>query len=68
MAVAAALFFGYRHAYYQGLYGFVATGAVGAGLGFFYIWIGKRNLLPQILAHGYMNSLGFTLRFLGLRD
>ncbi len=64
----AAVFFGYRHAYYQGAYGFVVTGVIGFALGLFYIWIGKNNLLPQILAHGYMNSIGFTARFLGLRD
>lgn len=64
----AAVFFGYRHAYYQGSFGFVVTGAIGFGLGLIYIWFGKNNLWPQILAHGYMNSIGFTLRFLGLRD
>ncbi len=65
--VLAAIFFGYRHAYYQGAYGFVVTGTIGLGLGIIYVWFGKSNLLPQILAHGYMNSLGFTMRFLGLR-
>jgi len=65
--VLAAVFFGYRHAYYQGLYGFVVTGTIGLGLGLFYVWVGKKNLLPQILAHGAMNSLGFTMRFLGIR-
>jgi len=65
--VVAAVFFGYRHAYYQGLYGFVVTGTIGLGLGLFYVWVGKKNLLPQILAHGAMNTLGFTARFLGVR-
>ena len=64
----AAVFFGYRHAYYQGAYGFVVIGTIGFALGLFYVWIGKNNLLPQILAHGYMNSIGFTMRFLGLRE
>ncbi len=64
----AAIFFGYRHAYYQGAYGFVVTGVIGFGLGLVYVWFGKNNLLPQILAHGYVNSIGFTMRFLGLRD
>lgn len=64
----AAIFFGYRHAYYQGMFGFVVTGIIGFGLGLVYIWFGRNNLWPQILAHGYMNSLGFTMRFLGLRD
>lgn len=65
--VAAAVFFGYRHAYYQGLFGFVVTGTIGLGLGLFYVWVGRKNLMPQILAHGAMNSLGFTMRFLGMR-
>lgn len=69
LAVAiAAVFFGYRHAYYQGLFGFVVTGSIGVALGVIYVWFGKRNLLPQILAHGYMNTIGFTMRFLGLRE
>ncbi len=69
LAVAiAAVFFGYRHAYYQGLFGFVVTGAIGVALGAIYVWFGKTNLLPQILAHGYVNSIGFTMRFLGLRE
>lgn len=65
--VLAAVFFGYRHAYYQGLYGFVVTGVIGLGLGIVYVWIGRKNLLPQILAHGYMNTISFTLRFLGIK-
>lgn len=64
----AAIFFGYRHAYYQGPYGFVVTGTIGFALGFIYVWLGRTNLWPQILAHGYMNTLGFTMRFLGLRE
>lgn len=65
--VLAALFFGYRHAYYQGPYGFVVTGFIGLMLGGIYVWFGKKNLWPQILAHGYMNTIGFTLRFLGVK-
>lgn len=66
--VVAAIFFGYRHAYYQGPFGFVVTGSIGLAFGLFYMWIGKNNLLPQILAHGYMNSISFTLRFVGLKE
>lgn len=65
--VIAAVFFGYRHAYYQGAYGFVVTGVIGLGLGLFYVWVGRKNLLPQILAHGATNSIGFTMRLLGLK-
>lgn len=63
----AAIFFGYRHAYYQGPFGFVVTGVIGFGLGLIYVWFGKNNLLPQILAHGYVNSISFTMRFLGIK-
>ncbi|WP_262694610.1 CPBP family intramembrane glutamic endopeptidase [Kordiimonas aquimaris] len=63
----AAVFFGYRHAYYQGPFGFVVTGVIGLMLGIIYVWFGKNNLWPQILAHGYMNTISFTMRFLGLR-
>ena len=66
--VIAAVFFGYRHAYYQGPNGFIVTGIIGLALGFFYVWIGRNNLMPQILAHGYANSIGFTMRFLGLKE
>lgn len=66
--VLAALFFGYRHAYYQGPYGFVVTGFIGLALGGIYVWFGKNNLIPQILAHGYMNTISFTMRFLGLKS
>ena len=65
--ILAATFFGYRHAYYQGWYGFVTTGVIGLGLGIFYLWVGKRNLWPQIMAHGVVNTISFTFRFLGLR-
>lgn len=66
--VLAAIFFGYRHAYYQGPFGFIVTGVIGLGLGFVYVWIGRNNLLPQILAHGYVNSISFTMRYLGLKE
>jgi hypothetical protein len=63
--VGLALFFGYRHYYYQGGYGAIVTGMIGLALGMLYLWFGRRNLLPLIIAHGVMNSLSQTLRFLG---
>ena len=66
--VISSAFFGYRHAYYQGWYGALITGAGGFAFGVFYLWFGRRNVLPLILAHGMFNSLGQTFRFLGIED
>lgn len=64
----SSAFFGYRHAYYQGWHGALVTGAGGFAFGLFYLWFGRRNILPLILAHGAFNSLAQTLRFLGIED
>lgn len=66
--VFSAVFFGYRHYYYQGMNGALKTGAAGLALGLLYLWFGRRNILPLALAHGALNSLGMTLRFLGIDD
>ena len=66
--LASAIFFGYRHYYYQGLHGALITGGIGLIFGCLYIWFGRRNILPLILAHGAINSLAQTLRFLGMGD
>lgn len=63
-----ALFFGYRHYYYQGMHGALITGAGGLAFGLFYLWFGRKNILPLILAHGAFNSLAQTFRFLGIED
>lgn len=63
--VLAAVFFGYRHYYYQGMHGAIVTGLIGLLFGLVYIWIGRRNILPLILAHGAANSIAQTSRFLG---
>jgi membrane protease YdiL (CAAX protease family) len=63
--IALSGFFGYRHYYYQGSQGAVVTGAIGLALGIMYLWFGKRNLLPLIIAHGAVNSISQTQRFLG---
>ncbi|WP_420429683.1 type II CAAX prenyl endopeptidase Rce1 family protein [Kordiimonas sp.] len=62
----ASVFFGYRHVYYQGLNGGLVTGSIGLGLGLLYIWFGRSNIMPLILAHGAINSLGMTMRYLGI--
>lgn len=66
--VLAACFFGYRHYYYQGMHGALVTGCIGLSLGIYYVKRGRHNLWPMFLAHGFVNSLGFTLRFLGIED
>lgn len=64
----SSVFFGYRHAYYQGWHGALVTGAGGFAFGVFYLWFGRRNIMPLILAHGAFNTLGQTFRFLGIKD
>lgn len=63
--VLAAVFFGYRHYYYQGMNGALVTGGIGLVFGLIYIWFGRRNILPLALAHGLANSISQTQRFLG---
>lgn len=65
---ASSAFFGYRHAYYQGMHGALITGAGGFAFGALYLWFGRRNLIPLIFAHGTFNTLSQTVRFLGLED
>lgn len=60
----AALLFGYVHFYYQGLTGLVNATAIGLIFGTFFL-LYKRNLWPLVLAHGSINSLGFTSDFMG---
>ena len=66
--IASSAFFGYRHAYYQGVHGALITGAGGFAFGLMYIWFGRTNIMPIILAHGVFNTLGQTFRFLGIED
>ena len=60
----AALLFGYVHFYYQGLAGFVNAGVIGVIFGTYFL-LYKRNLWPLVIAHGFINSLGFTSEFMG---
>lgn len=64
--VFAAVFFGYRHYYYQGMHGALTTGAIGLTFGILYVWFGKRNIWPLVLAHGSINSMNHTARYLGI--
>ncbi len=63
--IAAAAFFGYVHMYYQGMRGFVTTGAIGLAFGATFLLM-KRNLWPVIIVHGLVDTIGFTARFLDL--
>lgn len=62
----AAVFFGYRHYYYQGMHGAITTGAIGLTFGILYVWFGKRNIWPLVLTHGTINSMNHTARYLGI--
>jgi membrane protease YdiL (CAAX protease family) len=64
----AGIFFGYRHYYYQGLHVALMITIVGWVLGLLYLWFGRANLLPLILAHGLIDTIGMTTRFLGIKD
>ena len=64
-ALFGSIFFGYRHYYYQGINGAFVTGAIGFSLSLLYFWFGRKNILPLILAHGLVNTIGMTNRFLG---
>lgn len=60
-----ALIFGIAHAYYQGVRGLIVTGLIGLALGTLYL-VNKRNLWPNIIAHGVVDSLAFTATYLDL--
>ena len=62
--VLAAIFFGYRHYYYQGMHGAVVTGGIGLVFGLIYLKIGRQNIMPLIIVHGIANSIAQTSRFL----
>lgn len=64
-AIIAAVFFGYRHYYYQGMNGAIVTGAIGLLFGLIYLRLRNTTILPLILVHGAANSIAQTSRFLG---
>ncbi len=64
----SSVFFGYRHYYYQGMYGALVTGAGGFAFGALYLWFGRKNIMPLIFAHGIFNSISQTSRFFGWED
>ncbi|WP_379551363.1 CPBP family intramembrane glutamic endopeptidase [Qipengyuania sp. DGS5-3] len=63
--VIAAIFFGYRHLYYQGMHGALVTGCIGLVFGLIYLKLRNSTILPLIIVHGLANSISQTTRFLG---
>ena len=64
--VIAAIFFGYRHYYYQGMHGALVTGCIGLLFGLIYLKLKNTSMLPLILVHGAANSIAQTTRFLSV--
>ena len=60
-----AAIFGFGHMYYQGLRGFFTTGTIALTLGILFL-LYKRNIWPLMIAHAAVNTLIFTLQYLGL--
>jgi membrane protease YdiL (CAAX protease family) len=61
--VLQAAIFGFRHMYYQGIGGALATGAMGIGFGLMF-WLFRRNLWPLIIAHAATGTFAMTMRYL----
>lgn len=59
-----ALLFGQQHFYYQGLAGWISTGIIALVSSLLFLLF-RRNLWPLILSHGFSNSIGLTMLFLG---
>jgi membrane protease YdiL (CAAX protease family) len=57
-----AVFFGLRHAYYQGWFGALATGLMALIFGLLYLMF-RRNLAALIIAHAMADVIGMTLRY-----
>jgi membrane protease YdiL (CAAX protease family) len=62
-----AFLFGLGHFYYQGLRGLVTTTAIGIAFGAAFLLL-KRNLWPIVLVHGIVDTINFTVVYLGLED
>ncbi|MEP2100870.1 MAG: CPBP family intramembrane glutamic endopeptidase [Parasphingorhabdus sp.] len=45
-ALISSVFFGYRHYCYQGMHGALITGAGGFVFAVFYLWFGRKNIVP----------------------
>lgn len=63
--IVAGVFFGYLHFYNQGYRGFITAGMIGITFGIMYLLF-KRNLWPLVIVHACIDTLGFTLTYLGI--
>ena len=62
--IVISVFFGLGHSY-QGLPGMIETGVIGFAYGLIYLLSG-RNIWMPILAHGFSDTIGFLLIYLGV--
>jgi len=62
--ILAAAFFGYGHVYYQGLRGFITTGAIALAFGAMFL-VFKRSLWPMIFFHGVIDTIGMVGLYFG---
>ena len=60
-----ALFFGWAHMYYQGMRGFITTGAIAIAFGAMFLLL-RKNLWPIVFVHGIVDTIGFVARYLDL--
>ncbi len=63
-AIIQAVIFGLAHGASQGLYGIAITGTIGLIFGLAYM-IGRRNLLPLIIAHGLVDTISLSQTYFG---
>ena len=62
--IIQAILFGLDH-FYQGLAGMIDVGIYGLVYGAIFL-IARRNLWANVLAHGLLDALAFTLLYLGV--
>ena len=62
--VLQAILFGLDH-FYQGVAGMIDVGVYGFVYGAIFL-IARRNLWANALAHGFLDTLAFTLLYLGV--
>ena len=60
--LAQAIWFGAGHIS-QGVSGIVMTGAIGGGVGAYFITRGRRALIPLMIGHGFVDTVSQTIYF-----
>ena len=63
--ILAAALFGFGHMYYQGLRGFITTGAIALAFGTMFVLL-RGNLWPMVIVHGVIDTLNFIPLYLGM--